>query len=226
MQIALFDLDHTLVPFDTGQAWTEFLIQRGHWPASVRQTYLDFCHQYVAGTLDLHAMHRGSVGLLREVPAATLAQWLADFRAELAPRLPPAALALLARHRQAGDLCAIVTATPRFLAEPLAALFEVPHLLATESGLDEAGRRTGEIIGEPCFRAGKIGHVERWLARCFGRSLATVARSWFYSDSASDLPLLQAVSDPVAVGPDARLAEHAQAAGWPVIARPVLPSAH
>ncbi|PXW91558.1 HAD superfamily hydrolase (TIGR01490 family) [Sphaerotilus hippei] len=216
MQLALFDLDHTLIPFDTGMAWTDFLIGQGVLDDTARQTYLDHCHQYVAGTLDLHAMHRSSVGPLRHVPPPRLAGWLDTFRDQLQTRLPAATRALVASHHQRGDLCAIVTATPRFLARPLAELFGVPHLLATGSATDAAGHLTGEIDGPPCFRAHKIEHVQRWLDG-LGHGLASFERSWFYSDSASDLPLLQAVSHPVAVRPDARLRAHALAHGWPVL---------
>ena len=216
LQIALFDLDHTLIPFDTGLAWTDFLIARGVFDDAVRVTYLDHCRQYAAGTLDIREMQRANVGALREVPPADVARWIDDFREHLRPRVPAATRALVDGHRARGDLCAIVTATPRFLAEPLAALFEVPHLLASESAVDARGHRTGEVEGEPCYRAHKIDHVQRWLA-ARGHSLQTVGRSWFYSDSANDLPLLQAVSDPVAVSPDARLRAHALAQGWTVI---------
>ena len=167
-------------------------------------------------------MQRANVGALREVPPAEVARWIDEFREHLRPRVPAATRALVNGHRDRGDLCAIVTATPRFLAEPLAALFEVPHLLASESAVDARGHRTGEVVGEPCFRAHKITHVQRWLAEHgHGYTLQTVGRSWFYSDSANDLPLLEAVSDPVAVTPDARLRAHARAKGWTVIDPPL-----
>lgn len=216
MQIALFDLDHTLIPFDTGMAWTDYLIGRGLLDEAARQTYLDYCHQYAAGTLEMRDMHRCCIGALREVAPAELASRIADFREHLRPRVPEATRALVAEHRARGDVCAIVTATSRFLARPLADLFEMPHLLATESARDARGHYTGEIEGEPCFRAHKIDHVQRWLAGQ-GSALDRVSRSWFYSDSASDLPLLGAVTDPVAVSPDARLRAAAAERGWSVL---------
>ena len=224
--LALFDLDHTLIPFDSGLAWTRFLVARGVLSADHESRYLDFCHQYVAGTLDIRAMHRAGLRPLLNVARATLTQWLRDFEREMAARVPPQALTLVRRHRDAGHLCAIVTATERLIAEPFARLFGVDHLVATRSatvdGSPEAAF-TGEIDGEPCFRAHKVSRVNAWLTSHSAGSatspvgLAGYQVSWFYSDSISDLPLLEAVSHPVAVRPDERLRAHAALAGWPVI---------
>lgn len=211
MRLALFDLDHTLIPFDSGYAWTQFLIARGHRPPEAADEYLAFARQYVAGTLDIFAMHRAFMAPLMAVPHPTREAWRAEFARTLAPRVPEAMKALVARHRAAGDVCAIVTATTRLVCEPVARLFDVPHLLCTES--DAAG----EIVGEPCYRHHKVSHVERWLQREGLPPLAQCAHSTFYSDSASDLPLLEAVTQPVAVRPDARLHAHAQKLGWSVL---------
>jgi phosphoserine phosphatase len=116
-------------------------------------------------------------------------------------------------------LCAIVTATQRFIAEPFGRLFCITDVLATDAATAEGASGsvlTGEIAGEPCFREHKLTHVKRWLAQR-RTSLEAFERSWFYSDSASDLPLLGAVSHPVAVRPDERLLARARAQGWPVI---------
>jgi HAD superfamily hydrolase (TIGR01490 family) len=223
MKLALFDLDHTLIPFDSGMAWTEFLVSAGALPADATQRYLGFCHQYVAGTLDIHAMHRASVAPLARFPRPLLDQWGREFELRLAPRLPAAMRALVQQHQDAGDLCAIVTATTRFIAEPLGRLFGIDQVLATEPATADGsplGALTGEIAGLPCYREHKLTHVQRWLAERqppLAGGLAAFERSCFYSDSASDLPLLQAVTDPVAVRPDERLRKHALREGWPVI---------
>ena len=217
--LALFDLDHTLIPFDSGMAWTDFLVGEGVLPPEFRTTYLAYCHQYVAGTLDIRAMHRASVAPLQAMAPAELDRWLLRFEAAVADRLPEAARALVQHHRAAGDRCAIVTATTRFVAEPFARLFGIDDLIATEAERI-AGQLTGEIAGEPCYREHKLTHVNRWLALqapALPTRLSGFSRSWFYSDSAGDLPLLQAVSNPVAVSPDQRLCATAAAAGWPVI---------
>ena len=215
MKLALFDLDHTLIPFDSGMAWTRFLVSHGRLPADAEARYLAYCHQYVAGTLDIHAMHRASVAPLARRTGAELSQWLSEFEQHIAPQVPATRRALVQRHLDAGDLCAIVTATTRFIAEPLARVFGVAHLVATEAALGEGGF-TGEIAGEPCFREYKPRRVRGWLAEQ-GMRLEAFEESHFYSDSMSDLPLLTSVTHPVAVDPDARLLAHALAAGWPVL---------
>jgi HAD superfamily hydrolase (TIGR01490 family) len=220
MNLALFDLDHTLIPFDSGMAWTHFLVDAGVLAPDADAQYLAYCHQYVAGTLDIHAMHRASVAPLTRFSRAQLARWAQDFERDVAARIPAAARALVQRHRAAGDVCAIVTATTRFIAEPFARLFEVPHVLATEAATADgstSGMLTGEIDGLPCYREHKLTRVRDWLATSRPAGVAHLSafgRTWFYSDSASDLPLLQAVSDPVLVRPDARLRQRGRERGW------------
>lgn len=227
--LALFDLDHTLIPFDSGMAWTQFLVERGRLPAEAEDQYLSFCHQYVAGTLDIHAMHRANLQPLLQFPREMLGLWLREFEAQMAARLPPDMRELLQRHADRGDLCVIVTATERLIAEPFARQFGVDHLIATEAATVDGlpgSALTGEIDGEPCHREQKVSRVERWLAaRPAGSAqrLSDFTRSWFYSDSINDLPLLSAVSHPVAVRPDERLRAHALASGWRVIDRVINP---
>ena len=221
MNLALFDLDHTLIPFDSGMAWTQFLIARGVLPASAADTYLGYCHDYAAGTLDIHQMHRAHVTPLAAYPLAQIQQWGAVFEAHLAPRIPAVMRTLVQSHQHAGHLCAMVTATTRFIAEPLARLFGLQQVVCTEPVVVD-GHLTGEIAGDPCFQQHKVTRVERWLAVQAAtarapRCIADFERAWFYSDSASDLPLLHAVSDPVAVAPDARLQVAALQAGWPIL---------
>jgi HAD superfamily hydrolase (TIGR01490 family) len=217
MKLALFDLDHTLIPFDSGMAWTAFLVARGALPASAEAAYLGYCQQYVEGTLDIRAMHRATVAPLARLPVSTVAAWAADFEAHIAPRVPAAMRLLVQRHQDAGELCAIVTATTRFIAEPFGRLFATGHVLCTEPVVLN-GAYSGEISGEPCHREHKLAHVQRWLA-AQGLRPDHLDQAWFYSDSASDLPLLCAVSNPVAVAPDVRLRRHAKMAGWPVLER-------
>jgi HAD superfamily hydrolase (TIGR01490 family) len=204
-------------------AWTQFLIHRGILPAEAEARYLAYCHLYIAGTLDIHAMHRANMQVLLPVPRETLALWQRDFEAEMAPRIPATSRAVVERHRANGDLCAIVTATTRLIAEPMARLFGIDELVATRpatvDGLDD-GAFTGEIDGEPCYRHHKVSRVNEWLASRppgSGTRLADFEQSWFYSDAIGDLPLLCAVSNPVVVCPDDRLRAHAEQAGWPVV---------
>jgi HAD superfamily hydrolase (TIGR01490 family) len=125
------------------------------------------------------------------------------------------ARALVRSHLDAGDLCAVVTATNSFVTAPIAREFDIPHLIATEPE-SVNGRFTGRVAGTPCFREGKIRRVEDWLAG-LGHHLEDFAASSFYGDSHNDLPLLERVRRPVAVDPDDRLAAEAALRGWPVI---------
>ena len=215
MRLALFDLDHTLIPFDSGMAWLRFLVDQGRLPAEVEARYLEHCLGHVGGTVDVHALHRALVLPLREVGRATLDAWLAEFEAGLAPTLPSAARALVDRHREAGDRCCLVTATTRCVAERYAAAFGIGEVIATEALADSHGLLTGEIAGPPCVGAHKLAKLEGWL-QLEGLTLAGFEASVFYSDAYGDLPLLQAVGTPVAVRPDPRLRAHAEQAGWTI----------
>lgn len=214
MQLALFDLDHTLIPFDSGSLFTRYLIARGALPAAFEHEYLAHCRAYAEGTVDMVAMHRFTVGALAVHPPARLRAWLEVFRAEAAPQVPAASHALVREHREAGHTCVLVTATSRLVSQAFGAVLGFEHVLATEPQRDASGRVTGEVVGVPCFREHKLTHLQAWLA-ARGLAWADVRRSWFYSDSHNDLPLLEAVSDPVAVNADARLAAVAAERGWP-----------
>jgi HAD superfamily hydrolase (TIGR01490 family) len=217
-RLALFDLDHTLIDFDSGLAWTRFLQSRGLLPRSAEETYIGYAKQYVAGTLDIHAMHRAGIAPLARHPLDVLQKWARDFETTMAPRITDGMRALVLQHQEACDLCAIVTATTRLVSEPFARLFGVPHLVATEAEVVN-NRLTGAIDGDPCFRELKVLRVTQWLADGMRqpRVLTDFPETWFYSDSVSDLPLLQAVTHPVAVRPDERLRVHALARGWRLI---------
>lgn len=223
MNLALFDLDHTLIPFDSGLAWVRFLTARQVLPAEAEAQYLAYCFQYQSGTLDIREMHRASVQPLTRLSRSRLKQWLCEFEVEMAPRVPQSMRSLVRQHQQAGDLCAIVTATMRLIAEPFAHLFGIDHLVATEPATIDGtpdGALTAEIAGEPCFREQKVTRVNRWLAQRQSdppSNLGAFRQSWFYSDSVNDLPLLRAVSHPVAVRPDVRLRELAKEERWPIL---------
>lgn len=215
-RLALFDLDHTLIPFDSGMAWTRHLCAEGVLPPDAPAAYLALCHRYVAGTVDVATMHRETVAPLAALERARFDALGARFEAAIAPRLPVAMRALVQRHLQAGDLCAIVTATTRFVATPIARAFGIPHVVATEPVLDARGVPTGELVGPPCHGVHKPAHVAAWLAR-LGHALDDFAERWAYSDAIADLPLLVLATHPVAVAPEAALAAHAARQGWRVI---------
>jgi HAD superfamily hydrolase (TIGR01490 family) len=132
------------------------------------------------------------------------------------PRILPQARELVERHRARGDLVALVTATNAFVTAPIARAFGIDHLVATgvEQGPD--GAYTGRSEGTPSFREGKIARTGEWLAS-LGHALEGFERTWFYSDSRNDLPLLERVTDPVATNPDEVLHATAIERGWPVL---------
>jgi len=119
---------------------------------------------------------------------------------------------LIAKHRDRGDTLLVITATNRFVTEPIVQLYGIENLLATTPEFID-GRYTGGFNGIPCFQEGKVKLLEAWLKG----STETMQGSWFYSDSHNDLPLLKRVDHPVAVDPDGKLTEFADAANWPII---------
>lgn len=217
MRLALFDLDNTLIACDSDYEWGQFLVDRGvldreRYEAQNREYY----EQYVAGTLDIHEYLGFALRPLAAHAPQDLARWHAEFmRTRILPAITPAARRLVGSHLDAGELCAIITATNSFVTAPIAREFGVPHLIATEPEMS-GDRYTGRVAGVPSFREGKVRRLEEWLAG-LGRRLAEFEQSSCYSDSHNDLPLLARVSRPVAVDPDAQLAEEARRRGWPVI---------
>jgi HAD superfamily hydrolase (TIGR01490 family) len=217
VRLALFDLDGTLLPGDSDHAFGEFLVAEGIADGAAFKARNDgFFIDYQAGRLDIAAYIDFITADWRGLPADAAAALQARYiERVIRPMLRPAAQALVQRHRAAGDLLALVTATNDFVTRPIAALFGVPHLIATELARDAQGCVTGAIAGTPSFREGKIARVEAWLA-AQGRTLAGFEQSFFYSDSTNDLPLLERVSHPVATNPGPALRELALARGWPV----------
>ena len=217
MNLTLFDLDNTLLSCDSDYEWGQFLVDQG---VLARDEYeaqnAAFYEQYKAGTLDIQEFLGFALRPLAEYSPGDLARWHADFMtARILPAITDRARKLVRGHLQAGDLCAVVTATNSFVTGPIAREFGVPHLLATEPERID-GRFTGRVAGVPCFREGKIVRLEAWLA-AQGRQLGDFAASSFYSDSHNDLPLLERVSRPVAVDPDDMLAAEARRRSWPVL---------
>ena len=217
MNLALFDLDNTLLSCDSDYEWGQFLVDRGViGRAEYEAQNAAFYEQYKAGTLDIHEFLGFALRPLADHSPAELERWHADFMAtRIRPAMGSKAMALVRSHLEARDLCAVVTATNSFVTSPIAREFGVPHLVATEPERVN-GRFTGRVAGEPCFREGKIARVEAWLS-AEGRGMRDFARSTFYSDSHNDLPLLERVTHPVAVDPDPTLAGEAGRRGWPVI---------
>jgi HAD superfamily hydrolase (TIGR01490 family) len=215
MRLALFDLDNTLLAGDSDYEWAQYLIDEGVLErASYETRNRDFYEQYKAGVLDIREFLDFQLRPLAQHPRATLDAWHCGFmQRRILPMISAAARALIAQHR--GDLSVIITATNSFVTAPIARELGIDHLLATEPEECE-GRFTGAVTGEPCFREGKVARLEHWLAER-GLELEGFEESWFYSDSANDLPLLERVTHPVAVDPDARLEAHARSRAWTIL---------
>jgi HAD superfamily hydrolase (TIGR01490 family) len=213
--LALFDLDHTLLSGDSDHAWGHFLLEQGVVQGDEhRQRNEAFWQQYKDGTLDINAYLRFALAPISGKSDADLAALRATFMLDkIEPMISAAALRLLEKH--AGELCAIVTATNAFVTKPIAQRFGVDHLIACEVEM-VAGRYTGNPIGIPSFRDGKVSRVDAWLSS-MGMRIEDFETSWFYSDSFNDLPLLKRVNRPVAVNPDATLRQFATEQGWPVL---------
>jgi len=215
-RLSLFDLDNTLIAGDSDYGWAQFLIEAGVLDADLyERRNAGFFADYKAGTLDIHAFLDFQLRPLAEHEPSQLLAWRERFVAEkIVLMLLPAAKEVVGQCLAAGDLVAVVTATNSFITRPIAELYGIAHLVATEPETI-GGRFTGRTIGEPCFREGKLHRVNDWLAS-IDRKLGEFAESWFYSDSHNDLPLLSAVTHAVAIDPDPMLRVHAGAQGWPV----------
>ena len=214
MSLAIFDLDNTLLAGDSDYLWGRFLVEQNLVDGeSYERENLRFLHEYEVGTLDILEFLEFSLKPLSEMEPERLAELHRQFMAEkIQPIILPKALALLDKHRRAGDTLLIVTATNSFVTRPIASALGIEHLIATEPEQID-GRFTGRVAGTPSFREGKVTRLTEWLQKQ-GENLAG---SGFYSDSHNDLPLLEMVKHPVAVDPDDTLHDHARARGWPII---------
>lgn len=217
LRLVLFDLDNTLLGGDSDFEWAQFLIEQGVLDREVYEARNQaFYEQYKAGTLDIHEFLDFQLKPLSRHSRAQLDAWHAQFMCDkIRPLILPKARELVARHAAKADLMAIITATNSFVTRPIAREFGIDNLIATEPE-EVDGAFTGRVAGVPSFREGKVTRLESWL-NDRGLAWQGLSESWFYSDSLNDLPLLQRVSRPVAVDPDATLRLHAEKYGWPVI---------
>ncbi len=212
--LAIFDLDHTLLDGDSDYLWGQFLVEQGRvdGEAYERQNKL-FYDAYQAGTLDIDAFASFSLApLAAHEPEVLYALRQRFVREKIGPCVAAGARGLLERHRSGGDTLIITTATNRFITEPIAALLGVPNLLATDPEMIE-GRYTGRITGHANFREGKVLRLRAWLEQ----QRIEYAHSTCYSDSHNDLPLLDFADTAVAVDPDPTLRAEAERRGWAVI---------
>jgi HAD superfamily hydrolase (TIGR01490 family) len=217
LKLALFDLDHTLIPFDSDYEWGEFTIALGWCDGhEFKRRNAEFFAHYRAGTLDIHDYVRFATQAMREQGATNSIAAHDRFMREIVQKgIQPAALALVRRHQAAGDDTVIVTATNEFVTRPIAAAFGVKELIAVELERDAGGQLTGDIRGTPSFREGKVTRVQQWLAE--RRLDWDQVETTFYTDSLNDLALLEKVTHPVATNPDERLRAIAAERGWRIL---------
>lgn len=214
MSLAIFDLDNTLIAGDSDHSWGEFLVEKQLVDVVAYRIQNDlFYEQYKEGTLDILAYQRFALAPLSRFSLQELSDLHDEFLAKyIQPLMLPKAQALLQQHREQGDFLLIITATNSFITHPIARLLDVDDILATDGEIVD-GRYTGEIVGTACFQGGKVTRLNEWLAS----NNFSLSDSYFYSDSINDLPLLEQVTNPVAVDPDDRLRKIAEERQWPVM---------
>ena len=211
---AFFDLDNTLIGGDSDYLWGEHLARLGVVSAVEHRRQNEmFMEAYRRGTLDVGEFLAFQLDPLRRHPMRQLEIWRATFlETAIAPLVLPKALDLLDHHRRHGDSLVIITSTNRFISEPVARMLGADHLLATELEISR-GRFTGRVYGPPCAGEGKVIHAKRWA----DAHNASLEEAPFYTDSISDLPLMEAVGSSIAVDPDERLESEAKHRGWTII---------
>jgi HAD superfamily hydrolase (TIGR01490 family) len=214
LALAIFDLDHTLLSGDSDHAWGQYLVDRGLVDPAIHQQRNDhFYEQYKSGTLDIHEYLEFA---MRPLTQYDTEQMLAERERFLIERIDPLitqhARDLIEKHRAAGDVLLIITATNGFVTYPIAARLDIEHIIAPHPEVVD-GRYTGKTVGIPSFQGGKVTRLNDWIAE----HQHSLEGSYFYSDSHNDLPLLRIVDHPVAVDPDDTLKAAAEAAGWPII---------
>lgn len=217
-RLALFDLDHTLLPLDSDYQWAVFMAKSGRAgdPAEALRRNEELMDRYNAGELTAEQAAEFMLGLLAAHPPHLLAAWHEEFMQNvIRPAMTQRAIDLVQQHLTAGDLCAVVTATNSFVTAPIARAFGVQTLIATDPEYI-AGRYTGKILGTPSFKHGKVVRVNHWLEGLSQR-LHDFDESYFYSDSINDLPLLEVVTHPIVTNPSESLLAVAQQRNWPVL---------
>ena len=217
MNLALFDLDNTILAGDSDYNWSRFLIQEGYLDGAIHAEKNEkFYADYKAGTLDIYAFVEFQFKPLARNPRSVLNQLLKKYVEEvIKPMITEKAYALVRKHREEGDLLIVITATNSFITKPIAALFGIENLIGTDPE-EKEGEFTGKVSGLPSFKEGKVTRLEAWLKNK-NLLLADFKKSYFYSDSHNDLPLMQKVTHPIAVDADDILTEYAKSKGWPLI---------
>lgn len=218
MNLAIFDLDHTLINCDSDNEWPKYLMQKG----LVDKSFVDmkndkFYQDYLNGCLDIDEFLRFQLAPLARFSRAELDEmhneYMRDF---IVPHISTMAKMLVQGHRDAGDEMLLLSATNEFIIAPIAKAFGIQNIIGVQLETDADGNYTGHYTGTPSFKEGKVTRLQQWLAQR-GQQLEDFTKVYFYSDSHNDLPLLNLVTDPVAVNPDEKLVQYAHRHGWPIL---------
>jgi HAD superfamily hydrolase (TIGR01490 family) len=217
MKLALFDLDHTLLPVDSADNWLRFVVDKGGLDAEAFGSRIrGFADAYHAGRFDVEAYLGFQMGMLTRFARPQLELWRAQYLSEfILPNIRIEALELIDTWRRDGYTTALITGTTAFISRPIAASFGLDHLIAVEPEQID-GRYTGRYAGTHTHMEGKVRAVDTFMNER-GMTLDQCADSVFYSDSFNDLPLLSRVQRPIATNADARLRAIAVERGWPIV---------
>ncbi len=202
MTLAIFDLDHTLINDDSDYLWGKYLVEHHIVDAEYyKKKNEQFYEDYQAGTLDIERYLEFSLKPLSEHTMPQLHTWRDDYiNTIIKPIIAKKTPQLIQKHHNAGHTLIIVSATNRFVTEPIAQLLNIPNLLSTKPEIKN-NQYTGKYTGIPTFKEGKIKALNEWMTN----NNHNLAGSYFYSDSINDLPLLEQVTHPIVVNPDKRL---------------------
>lgn len=216
--LAIFDLDHTLINTDSDNAWPEFMIEKGYLDAQeAAAKNAKFYQDYQNGCLNVHEFVAFQVEPLKQFDEQTLKDLHAEFvERKIKPYITEMAKMLVESHRAAGDELLVISSTNEFIITPICHLFGIHEIIGTRLQKDENGRFTGEVVGVPSLREGKITRLNEWLEHR-GETRESYGKVYFYSDSKNDLPLLEWSDEAVAVNADDVLRAHAISKGWPVL---------
>ena len=213
MPLAIFDLDNTLLSDDSDFLWGSFLVEKG---LVDKKSYDEANHRFYAeykqGTLDIFEFLAFSLQPLTQYSIEKLNALHKEFmQKHITPVMTNKGKAQIKKHRDNGDTIIIITATNRFVTQPIADAFMVDDLIATDPEIID-GKYTGKVAGTPCFQEGKITRLNEWLKK----TSHDLQGSIFYSDSHNDLPLLEIVTTAVAVDPDDQLKKTALEKNWEI----------
>ena len=217
MNLALFDLDNTLLAGDSDYNWSLFLIREGLLDAKTHHDRNEqFYADYKNGSLDIVEFLKFQLIPLSQHKKVFLDKLHLKYMQEvIRPMMTDKAQALVDKHKEAGDACVVITATNSFVTKPIATAYGIDDLIGSDPEMKD-GEYTGGVTGVPSFQAGKVTRINQWLAER-GQILASFEKSYFYSDSFNDLALMKLVTNPVAVNADETLGAYAKDNNWPEI---------